>query len=189
MEKTRYSIIGSGYFVKIFDSNHPLYIKLKSIKNVDVMDYLFDYNSIKELDLKDEAGYVYTSFFEIQPSRSFTAYATDIYTRLEIRSEKYKPIKLFFKDLVRKDYLFPPNYIITETTLQNEGLLVIEYDKGFWGSTKHLHQFEKNDQLEFEIVKIPELPATAIKSIKVNGKDVLFKQPDSLNYGIFGYLI
>lgn len=189
MDNTRYSIIGSGYFVKYFDSNHPLYVKLKSIKNVDVMDYLLDYNSLSELNLKDDSGCVYTSFFEIKPSHMFTAYSTDIFTRLEIRTEKYKAIKLFFKDLIRKDYLFPPNYIITETTIQNPGLLIIEYDKGFWGSTKHLHQFEREDQLEFEVVKIPELPATAIKSIKVNGKDVLLKQPDSLNYGIYGYLI
>lgn len=189
MNKTRYSIIGSGYFIKIFDKNHPLYIKLKSIKCPDIMSYLQDYNSIKELDLKDEFGYTYSSFFEIKPSKMLMAYSTDIFTRLEIRTDKYKPIKLFFKDLIRTDYLFPPNYIINESTLENAGLLVIEYDKGFFGSTKHLHQFEREDQLSFDIISIPQLGATAIKSIKVNGDEVILKQPDTLNYFINGYLI
>lgn len=189
MNKTRYSVIGSGYYIKIFDKKHPLYIKLKSIKDADIMTYLLDYNSLAELDLKDESGYTYTSFFEIKPSKMITAFSTDIFTRLEIRAEKYKPIKLFFKDLIRTDYLFPPNYIMSETVLQNEGLLVIEYDKGFFGGTKHLHQFDPADQLSFEIITIPELNTKAIKSISVNEQEIILKQPDTLNYGIYGYLI
>lgn len=188
MNKTKFSIIGNGYFIKVFDKAHPLYIRLKADKEADIMDYIYDYNSLGKLELKDEFGNLYNSFHEIKPSKLFTAYSIDNYTRLEIKSEKYKPIKLFFKDLI-VDWLFPPNFTITNSILENEGLIVIETDKGFFGKTKHLYQFEKEDELAFDIITIPGLNVKAVKSIKVNGNQVILKQPDTLNYGIYGFMI
>ncbi len=31
MNKTRFSVVGSGYYIKMFDKSHPLYIAVKGM--------------------------------------------------------------------------------------------------------------------------------------------------------------
>lgn len=189
--KTRYSIIGTGYFVKMFDKNHPLYIKLKSIPNVDFMEYLNQFRSIESLDLKDENGKTYSSFFEIRPTHSFNLFLPDIYSRLEIRLNGLKHKKIFFQKLIEVNALFPlpPTYITRQTVLQNEGLLVLEYDKGNFGSTTHAKKFYSVEQLNFELMTIPETNEICVKSIWMEEYEIKLKKPDTLNFGMKAFLI
>jgi hypothetical protein len=189
MNKTKFTIIGSGYYVKIYDQNHPLYKKLKSIKDVDPRVFLLGFRSLEALDLKDETGKVYSSLFEIKPDKTFPIYCIDAFTRLEIKRENTKATKLFFKNLFRTDYLFPPSHIKNEVILKNEGLLVLEYDKGHWGATTHHCEFPLEDEIKFEIITIQELNIKCIKTIKVNDNEIILKQPDTLNFGTTAYLI
>lgn len=175
----------------MFDKNHPLYIKLKSIPNVDFMEYLNLSRSIESLDLKDENGKTYTSFFEIKPTDSFNVYLPDVYSRLEIRLNGFKHKKIFFQKLIEVNSLFPlpPKYILRRTVLQNEGLLVLEYDKGKFGSTTHGRKFYSVDQLNFELITIPETNETCVKSIWMEEYEIRIKNPDTLNFGMKAFLI
>ncbi len=188
--RTTYSIFGTGYYVKMFDKSHPLYVKLKSIPNVDVNEYTSNIRSVESLGLKDENGRVYQTFFEIKPSKAFYVYNTDVYTRLEIRQEKNTKIKkVFFHNLIRNDYLFPPEYMLRENILVNEGLLVLENDKGNFGSTTHGRVFYALEQLKFEIVCIPEINKKLVGTIYMEEFEVKLKNPDVLNFGVQAFLI
>ncbi len=172
MNRTNYSVIGSGYIIKIFDKSHPLYIKLKSVKDLNLADYLSSYNSLKDLKLEDNMGNLYNSFYEVRANKLFMAYSIDTYTRLEIKNKDSKRLKVFFKELVRTDFLFEPFYELKQTVLQNEGLLVIEYDKGYFGFTNHPTQFSIEDKLSFEVLTIPELNVKCIRTMKVNNSEI-----------------
>ncbi len=187
--RTRYSVIGTGYLVKIYDKNHPLYIKLKSIPHVDFKEYLFNLRSFESLCLKDENGRTYKSFFEMTPSKSFNLYRPDAFSRLEIRLDGLKHKKIFFQNLVRTDYLFPPTYLLRESVLENEGLLILEDDKGRFGNTTTGRKFYDVEQLKFELMKIPETNEKFVKSIWMEEYELHFKKPDTLNFGIKAFLI
>lgn len=187
--KTTYSIIGTGYYVKIFDKSHPLYIKLKSIPNLDINEFMSNIRSIESLGLMDEKGHNYQTFFEIKPSKAFYIYNTDVYTRLEIKQEKFKIKKIFFHDLVRKDYLFPPEFLLSETVMKNEGLLVLENDKGKFGATTHGRPFYSLEQLCFELVSIPEINRQFVGTIYMEEYDLKLRNPDVLNFGVQAFLV
>jgi len=175
--------------VKIYDKNHPLYIKLKSIPNVDFKEYLYNLRPLESLGLKDENGRTYKSFFEMTPSKSFNLYRPDTFSRLEIRLDGFKHKKIFFQNLVRTDYLFPPNYLLRESVLENEGMLILEDDKGRFGNTTTGRKFYDVEQLKFELMKIPETNETLVKSIWMEEYELHFKRPDTLNFGMKAFLI
>lgn len=188
--RTKYSVIGTGYVVKIFNKNHPLYIKLKSIPpHVDFKEYLYNLRSFESLGFKDENGRTYASFFEMKPSKSFNLYRPDVYSRLEIKLEGFRHKKIFFQNLVRTDYLFPPTYLLRESVLENEGLLILEDDKGRFGSTTTGRIFYDVEQLNFELMTIPETNEKFVKSIWMDEYELHFKRPDTLNFGMKAFLI
>jgi hypothetical protein len=114
-----------------------------------------------------------------------------MYTRLEIRKDGSRKIsKIFFKELVRNDYLFEPEYVKNDLVLSNEGLMVLEYDKGHMGVTVHPRPFDTNiNKLLFELITIPEINETCVRSIHVDSNEVVLKQPDTLNYAFKAFII
>lgn len=188
---TRFSIIGSGYFIKIFNKEHPLYQALANIKHHDPVEYLLDVSLFKTLKLNDKYGAPYNNFYEVRANSTFPVYCTDMYTRLEIRKDgSRKTSKIFFKELVRNDYLFEPEYVKNDLVLSNEGLMVLEYDKGHMGVTVHPRPFDTTiNKLLFELITIPEINETCIRYIHVDSNEVILKQPDTLNYAFKAFII
>ena len=86
-------------------------------------------------------------------------------------------------------YPLPPTFILRKSVLQNEGLLVLEYDKGKFGSTTHGRKFYSVDQLKFELITIPETNETCVKSIWMEEYEIRIKKPDTLNFGMKAFLI
>lgn len=184
MQRTNFSIIGSGYFIKLFDKNHPFYIALKNREFISIEQFILDISGFKSLQLKNENGVPYNSFFEIKSTETFIGYSTDAISRIELRVEGCKRIKIMFKDIVRIDYLFPPEFIITHTILHKEGLIIIENDRGHFGRGSIPHYFSKNDKLQFELLELPTFNLTCIGAIKIAGHTIKLKGIDTLNYGI-----
>jgi hypothetical protein len=183
MNKTRFSVVGSGYFVKIFDKNHPFYLATKGMDTTAIHKIITDPGVFAKLELMDSTNKPYTLFYEIEATESFPVYSMDAYTRLEIKpSNSDKRIKLMLKDIERTDYLFVPEYIQNQTTiLQNKGLMVVEYDKGHFGTTIHPVEFKIGDVIEFESDWILELNQKCVRSIAVNKNKILLKRPDTVN--------
>lgn len=193
--RTRFTIIGKGFFVSIFDKTHPLYIKLKSLQESDehfnLRNYINDFRHFQTLDLKDEAGNPYSTFYEVKPSKIFPVYSlNDGITRLEIKRETYvKPAKKFFWELLEVWDLFPSPFDLHESTLENEGLLFLEKNSGHFGFTVHPRKFMSDDRLSFELINIPELNEKFVKTIKVNENEVILKQPETITTGNYEFLI
>jgi len=180
---TKFSISGSGYFVKLFDAEHQLYTALKTVNPEFIHNTLFNIEQFKKLNLKRSNGVVYNSYLEIEPTETFTVYALDALTRLEMRREKYKSIKIMFRDFAANDFLFPPEYEITRIELQSTSLQILEFDKGNFGTSTFPKYFENTDKLSFETLYIPHLKQHFIKTIKANNQVLSFKKLDTLNYG------
>jgi hypothetical protein len=185
MNKTRFSVIGSGYFIKIFDTDHPLYLKVQKMDIPSIYEIITNHDAFAKLNLADHTGRLYNSFYEVMADEIFPVYAMDPYTRLEIKPDNSdKRIKLMLKDIERTDYLFVPEYIQNTTTLlQNKGLMVAEFDKGHFGTTTHPTEFKIGDTIHFESVWSPQLKQKCIKTITVNGNIVRLKRPDTVNLG------
>ncbi len=189
MNKTRFSVIGSGYYIKIFNKDHELYQAITNLNHHDPAEFLLDTTLFQSLKLRDKFGEYYNNFYEVRPSNIFPVFCTDQYTRLEIRRDgSRRTSKIFFKDLIRTDYLFQPEYIKKDTVLFNDGLMALEYDKGHFGVTTHPREFENINQITFELITIPEINEVCIKSIKVADHEVILKQPDTLSYGFQAFL-
>jgi hypothetical protein len=185
MNKTRFSVIGSGYFIKIFDMDHPLYLKLQGMDIAAIYEIVTNQDAFAKLNLSDHTGKLYNSFHEIMADEIFPVYSMDPYTRLEIKpNNSDKTIKLMLKDIERTDYLFVPEYIQNTTTLlQNKGLMVAEFDKGHFGTTIHPQEFKIGDTINFESVWSLQLKQKCIKTIIINGNEVRLKRPDTVNMG------
>jgi hypothetical protein len=183
MSKTRFSVIGSGYFIKIFDKNHPFYLKVQGMDTASIHAIVTNFQEFAQLGLTDKTGRLYSSFHEIMADEIFPVYLMDAYTRLEIKPDTSdKRIKLMLKDIERTDYLFVPEYIQNHTSiLQNKGLMVIEHDKGHFGTTVHPQGFAIGDTISFESVWILELNLKCVKTITVNWNQVLLKRPDTVH--------
>lgn len=181
--KTRFSVVGSGYYIKIFDKQHPLYLALKEMDTNTIHKIITDPFAFAMLGLLDNKRIPYNSFHEIMATDSFPVYCMDAYTRLEIKpSNSDKRIKLMLKDIERTDYLFVPDYIKNQLSLlQNKGLMVVEYDKGHFGTSVHPVEYKIGDVIEFESINISELNQKCVKSITVNNNKVLLKRPDTVN--------
>jgi hypothetical protein len=191
MNKTRFSVVGSGYYIKMFDKSHPLYIAVKGMDINAIHKIITDPYAFAMLGLLDGKGIPYNTFHEILATESFPVYSMDAYTRLEIKpSNSDKRIKLMLKDIERTDYLFVPKYIQNQTTiLQNKGLMVVEYDKGHFGTTIHPVEFKIGDVIEFESVDILELNQKCVRSITINKNKVLLKRPDTVNIDTQAFIV
>lgn len=167
----------------MFDRQHPLYTAVKGMGVAAIHKTITDPCTFAMLGLLDNKGIPYNSFHEIIATESFPVYSMDAYTRLEIKPcNSDKRIKLMLKDIERTDYLFVPDYIKNQTTLlQNQGLMVAEYDKGYFGTSIHPVEYTIGDVIEFESVNISELNQKYVKSITVNNNKVLLKKPDTVN--------
>jgi hypothetical protein len=185
MNKTRFSVVGSGFYIKIFDKNHPLYKRVQGMDAAAIYEIVTNQDAFAKLKLSDSTGRFYNSFHEIMADELFPVYAEDTFTRLEIKpSNSEKRIKLMLKDIERTDYLFVPEYIQNKTTpLQNKGLMVAEFDKGHFGTTIHPVEFKIGDTINFESVWSSELNQKCIKTITVNGNEIRLKRPDTVNLG------
>ncbi|HXU27928.1 MAG TPA: hypothetical protein VN698_11910 [Bacteroidia bacterium] len=191
MNKTRFSVVGSGYFIKMFDMDHPLYLKVQGMDAATIYEIATNPDAFAKLKMTDSTGRPYNSFHEIMATEIFPVYVEDAFTRLEIKpSNTEKRIKLMLKDIERTDYLFVPEYIQNKTTLlQNKGLMVAEFDKGHFGTTIHPVEFKIGDTINFESVWSPQLKQKCIKSITVNGNEVRLKRPDTVNLGTQVFII
>jgi len=191
MNKTRFSVVGSGYFIKMFDMDHPLYLKVQGMDIYSIYEIVTNQDAFAKLNMADSTGRLYNSFHEIMATEIFPVYAEDAFTRLEIKSSNTeKRIKLMLKDIERTDYLFVPEYIQNTTTLlHNKGLLIAEFDKGHFGTTIHPVEFKIGDTINFESVWSPQLKQKCIKSITVNGNEVRLKRPDTVNMGTQVFMI
>ena len=88
-----------------------------------------------------------------------------------------------FRDFAANDFLFPPEYEITRSELQSTSLLILENDKGNFGTSTFPKYFENTDKLGFETLYIPQLKQHFIKTIKANNQVLSFKKLETLNYG------
>ena len=185
MSSTRYSIIGSGYFIKLFDSNHPLYKKLKEVADEKTAWlYLSDDERFKTLGLKDSKGELYDTFWQVRADRLFPVYAMDIFTRLEIKPKNDKAIKFMFRDIEKWNTLLPHEFIIKPVPkLSNPGLMIIEEDKGHFGSTTHPFEYSPKSIYTFETMYIPDMNTTVISKILVDNHEVILKRHDTANTG------
>jgi len=180
---TKFSILGSGYYVKLFDTQHPLYNCLKIFGAENMKSILYDVSAFAKLNIADEKGIKYKSFYDDVPTKSHPIYCLDYFSRLEIKRETHTINKLVFKDLLGIDSLFTPEYKTTKTELNFNGLLVLEFDKGNFGSASIKEPLQQLSQLHFNLVYIPQLQQYFVELIYFNDKIILLKKLDTLNFG------
>lgn len=181
---TRFSITGSGYFFKLFDEFHPLYQKLTAVKTQDLHRRIFELEHFKKLQLLDVDGKPYPSYLDVPPSAQFVVYAIDTLTRLEVRREKSKVLKFMFRDLIGNGFLFPPGYELLERSLTAPPLLIIEHDKGNFGTARLSKAFAQEEQLSFKLLQVPFLNKTFVEGVAFEGESLQFRKQDTLTYGV-----
>lgn len=171
-----FTIHGIGYFVRIFHSDHQLYQAVKEVNNSQLDSMILDSSNLQKLDL------TYSTHLDIIPDEFYIFYLADPISRLEIKTPN-KRHKLFFKDLVRSDLLFPSTYIYNTSIFSNptKSLVIQEEDMGNFGQCKIEAEFNSS-LLKMEIVKYEKAPC--IGKIYYNGIPLNFNKTDTLNRSI-----
>jgi hypothetical protein len=181
---TKYTLQGTGYFVKLFNAQHPLCVRLKAIGSTNVHALLCDPELFTMLNITTFSGVLFTSFYDLKPTTTYAVYSTDVFTRLEIRTPKHTRTKLSLHDIIRTDYLFAPTHHVHFAPFNFKGLMVLEHDKGSFGYATLPHCFEPTFTLDFELISLPHLALPFVKTIRINGQLLRFKKPNTLNYGM-----
>jgi hypothetical protein len=180
--KTRFSITGSGYYFKMFDEQHPLFLKLSEIDPTKHHLMLFMIDHFKKMKLVNDAGNFYESYADIIPTHQWVAYDLEGFTRLEIRREKSKSMKISFNEFRKDALLFPRAYQTQQITFKESPLLIIENDKGNFGTSSMPRYFENEEQLTFRLVEVPQLNKTLVEAVMFEGDQLVFRKPDTLNF-------
>lgn len=186
--KTRFSINGSGYFFKAFDEAHPLYQALRRTSSTDYHRLLFQIESFKSLELKDEKGKAIETFDALVPSKTWVSYECDAHTRLEIRRERSKSSKIMFQEFQSNNLLFPRNYQFSHHTLKQFPLLVAEYDKGSFGTASIPRSIEDEHQLTFQLLHVSQLNLMLVEKIFLDEDALHFRRHDTITYRRFVWL-
>jgi len=61
-------------------------------------------------------------------------------------------------------------------------LLIIENDKGNFGTSSMPRYFENEEQLTFRLVEVPQLNKTLVEAVMFEGDQLMFRKPDTLNF-------
>jgi hypothetical protein len=181
---TKYALQGTGYFVKLFNAQHPLCVRLKALGSINVHASLCDPELFTMLNITMLSGVLCTSFQDLKPTSTYAVYSTDVFTRLEIRNPKHTRTKLSLHDIIRTDYLFAPTHHVHFAPFNFKGLMVLEHDKGSFGYATLPHCFEPTFALDFELINLPQLPQPFVKTIRINGQLLRFTKTNTLNYGM-----
>jgi len=67
--------------------------------------------------------------------------------------------------------------------------MVAGFDKGHFGTTIHPIEFKISNNINFESIQILELNQKYIKTITVNGNEVRIKRPDTVNMGMWVFIV
>jgi hypothetical protein len=180
--KTKFSITGNGYFIKLYDASHPFYLRLKEVDPVILYRKLFELDLFKTLDFRDESGNQYKKYSDVKPSSELVVYSLDVLTRIEIKREKSKRVMIKFSELVGDNLLFPHAYQTDTRLIEEFPLMIIEHDKGNFGSSSIPYFLEKEEELHFKLLTVPQINTTGVEGIEVAGETLVFRKFDTLNY-------
>ncbi len=176
-----FSIQGSGRIIKYFHPSSTLYKLIGQLAPEEITSILYS-ERFYELNLRLENGELASTFFEIIPDQQYIAYDLDRLTRLEIKLKNRTRNKIFLREIVSVDLLFPLyNFNIRAlSSHQDDGLIIIENDIGSFGKCKlELENFDV-DNLFFEIVQYGFPLKSIVFRVLYDVKQLEFRKKDSL---------
>ena len=178
------TIQGSGRIIKYFSTESTLYNLISHLSSDEINNLLYS-ERFNELNLRLENGELASTFFEVVPDQQYIAYDLDRITRLEVKLKNKTRSKIFLREIVSENLLFPLyNYNIRALSKQfSGGLLIIENDIGSFGKCKlELDNFEV-DKLFFEMVQYGLPIKSVVFRVLYDGKELEFRKRDSLFNG------
>ena len=178
------SIQGSGRIIKHFSLESPLY-KLIGHHSPEEINNLLYSERFHELNLRLENGELASTFFEVVPDQQYIAYDLDRITRLEIKLKNKARNKIFLREIISDDFLFPLyncNFTLL-SNLRDGGITIIEHDIGSFGKCKlELDNFDV-DKLSFDILQYGLPMKSVVLRVQYDGKEIEFRKRDSLFNG------
>ncbi len=183
--KINFSILGSGYIVKLFDKNSLVYQKTKALNTVEIQELLYNNEKFIQLKLYNSYDAIASTFYELRPDKQFVIYNLDRISRLEIKMKNQKRIKLFFKNIIVEELLFPFynfNNVFSPFSVE-EGLIILENDIGGFGKCVIESEIFDIELLCFDVFKIDSYNKQFISKILYDNQELLFTKRDSLFNG------
>lgn len=176
--------MGSGQIIKCFGVKSELWNLLGHLNTDEIRNTLYSEEFFK-LKLKLPNGKLASTFFEIIPDKQFIAYDTNRVSRLEIKSKNKVRSKIFFKEIISQELLFPLyNYRVEKLIpFQEKGIIIFENDIGHFGKCKLDQENFEIDRLSFNLINIEILSGHMVLKIYYNNEELIFKKRDSLFNG------
>lgn len=178
MIKANFSIIGNGYTVKIFDTDSEIYSKSLIYTERDLVTVLYNFDEFKKLNIETNTDS--NSIFDIKPSNEFTIYELDNRTRLEILISNEARKKIFFKNIINENLLFPTysfNYFANNNL--PKGLILFEREIGvFAKASLQLNSFDIN-LFSFETFYSNKMNTQFISDVLYESEKISFKKKNA----------
>ncbi len=180
-----FSILGSGQLLKVFGKQSGLCEKIKHIEQRYIYETLYDSEKFNTLNIINSNNTLVSTFYELLPDDQHILYDLDRTSRLEIKIKNRGRIKIFFKDIVGTELLFPLHdfSLVENIFLKEKGLIVLENDIGNFGKCKiEAAEFDIS-KLLFDIIEFTCPEQRFISKIYYNNIELLFKKRDTLFNG------
>ncbi|MDP1744854.1 MAG: hypothetical protein Q8L90_04715 [Bacteroidota bacterium] len=162
-----------------------MYEKTKHLDVNKIQEVLYNNEKFNKLGLYKSFNATASTFYELLPDQQFVIYDLERISRLEIKMKNKNRIKLFLKNIVAEELLFPIyNFNAVLNPFSDEaGLIVMENDIGNFGQCVINSDIFDFNALYFDIFKIDLLNKSFISKIHYNEQELLFKKKDSLFNG------
>ena len=178
MLKLKFSIHGSGIYIKRFQKNSHVWRTFNLYSESELNKILFNHDLFSKLNLKNREGKKISSYHQLIPDQTIVCYSTDRFTVLEIKIEGKRHGRIGFYDLVRSDLIFPA-FPIMYSEFRIDGLNIVECDIGSFGSAILKANKFDIELLRFELMKIEN--KNYIHKIIYNDVTLEFKRTNTLN--------
>ncbi|HLU87430.1 MAG TPA: hypothetical protein VKZ44_06715 [Taishania sp.] len=167
----KFTIYGTGYFVKVFDENHILTTLLKAFPQEKIVELLNDPVLFKQTFREPFSHFV--------PDQQFTFYKIDEQSRLEIFKER-KRTKILFKQLIEQGSLFPYSFVTHEQINFPKGIVIFEEDLGNFGFVKYNEEYSL-DKLLIAFAHCNELSESVVCKISYDNQELTLAKSDTLS--------